>query len=488
MKLRYKTAIPVKIVRRVGYSTNFGWPAGRNRTSRKGNGMSSQTVCKTVHQYNKEPISPEDMGKLSEIAKDYCSVKNYVYARYGGIGGLSKLYPGYTVQNEMTQSGLRGELGLPSVYFYLAVFEALGDIKAQWTRTKSKLSKLIGQNENFSPQEKHYLRFLLKTANAFDAVLNQKKADLPAEILRKRDALAALVDTGQLHRYLCRQVRKYHAKQHADTAQGFAVTERAYRYGDQGIYIATKQNRKRVFVPLTDHNCYKSQLYIRLYPAENRLEIQVPVYVSVHVHKDYTRQVGVAFGMFCMITTHDGKQYGERLGEYQTRYADWMQGQMRSYGRNRKDNPGRKKYLAKKNRLTEQLHSYMNHELNRFLQSEKPGTVYYVKLPPMQKGKGDSTVNNSVALWQRGYVRERLLLKCREQSVETIEVYGKGIGRTCSRCGAQGKKKDGSFCCENCGYCVEEKTNTAQNVLKRGMGKKDAVSGAEPPNDNKSGS
>ena len=64
------------------------------------------------------------MQQLLEIAEDYKKVKNYVYGRYGGIGSLFKIYPGYTVQNEMTKSGLRAELDMPSVYFYLAMFDA----------------------------------------------------------------------------------------------------------------------------------------------------------------------------------------------------------------------------------------------------------------------------------------------------------------------------------------------------------------------------
>ncbi len=112
--------------------------------------MSQNTVCKIIRQYNKEPVSGKDMEKLLEIAEDYRKVKNYVYDRFGGIASLSKLYPGYTVQNEMTKSGLRGDLGIPSVYFYLAVFDALGDIKSQWSRTKSKILERIGKNEGFS--------------------------------------------------------------------------------------------------------------------------------------------------------------------------------------------------------------------------------------------------------------------------------------------------------------------------------------------------
>ncbi|MDE6937342.1 MAG: hypothetical protein K2P28_04090, partial [Lachnospiraceae bacterium] len=170
--------------------------------------MSVDRVCKTIHQYNKEPVKEADMKKLLEIAGDYCKVKNYVYSRFGGISSLSKIYPGYTVQNEMTGSGYRETLGMPSVYFYLAVFDALGDIKSQWTRTKTKLSKLINQNEGFTEEDKHYLRFLLKVSNAFEEVLNQKPIELPGKVQKQYREVAEKVDTEKLHRYLCRQVRK----------------------------------------------------------------------------------------------------------------------------------------------------------------------------------------------------------------------------------------------------------------------------------------
>ena len=144
--------------------------------------MPTEKICKTVHQYNKEPILAEDMEKLLEIARDYRKVKNYVYERFGGIGSLTKIYPGYTVQNEMTKDGLRKRLEMPSVYFYLAMFDALGDIKCQWAKTKSIVLKHVGQNEGFTEEEKHYLRFLLKVSNAFEAVLSGKSAVLKPEL------------------------------------------------------------------------------------------------------------------------------------------------------------------------------------------------------------------------------------------------------------------------------------------------------------------
>lgn len=428
------------------------------------------TICKTIHQYSKGPVSDENMEKLSEIAKDCCIVKNYVYTRYGGIGSLGKLYPGYTVQNEMTESGLRQRLNLPSVYFYLAVFDALGDIKKQWSRTKARILELLNKNERLSADEKHYLRFILKVSNAFEAVVSQRPVILRRDIQKSYDELAARVDTEKLHRYLCRQVRKYHTKQHTDMACGFRLSEKAYRYEDHGIYIAIKEKRKRIFLPLTDNNRYRRQIYLKLLPESNRIEIKVPVEVAVKSHEDYTGQTGVAMGIHTMLTTDNGHLYGEELGRMQTEYTDWIRLQTGIYNQNRESNPGRKKYYAAKRRRLEQLHSYINHELNRFLETEKPQTVYIVRLPAPGKGGKNPRINHTITLWQRGYIKKRLEQKCQEQSIQLIEVLGKDISNECSRCGAIGTRTEGDFLCPKCGYKAKEKINTAQNVKKRGQG------------------
>lgn len=430
---------------------------------------SSEKLCKIVCQYSKGSICTEDMRKLQEIAEDYRKVKNYVYDRFGGIGSLSKLYPGYTVQNEMTASGFRKELGLPSVYFYLAVFEAIADIKSQWTHTKSKVLSLLGKNGNLTADEKHYLRYLLKVNNAFAAVLKEEPIILQSELQAKYDEVSKNIDTGKMHRYLCRQVRKYHIRLHSDKAEGFSASAKAYRYSDHGIYLAAKERWKRIFIELTDGNRYGSQIYIKLYPNEGNIHIHVPVNVTVRAHSDYVNKIGLAAGMNSMLTTDTGHRYGERLGEYQNEYSGWIKRQTASYHRNRKDNPGRKKYEAKKRRYTEQLHSYINCELNRLLRTEKPRIIYIVKLPRPQAAGDNRRVNGYVSMWQRGYVRKRLVQKCKEQSIELVEILGKGISGECSNCGREGKRKSGIFTCGFCGYTADEKENTARNTLKRGL-------------------
>jgi len=447
----------------------------------------SETACRIIRQYNREPISDEDMKKLQEIADDYRRVKNYVYTRYGGIGSLSKLYPGYTVQNEMTNSGLRAKLAMPSVYFYRAVFDALGDIKSQWARTKSKLLKLIARNENLNAQEKHYLRFLLKANNAFDAVLNQKPIELPQEMQDKYEELAVEIDLEKLHRYLNRQVRKYHVRMmHTDKADGFYITEKAYRYGESqngcesnfhtkrhGIYIATKENRKRVFIPLTDENAYTKQLYIRLLPESNGIEIHIPIAIKTKTHWDYTNEIGLSVGILCMLSTHEGNVYGAQFGALHQEWVEYMSMAAGTYRREKENNAGRKKYLARKAKLDAKIESYVNREINRMIQTEKPKIIYLPKLPANSSAGHNRKINYSVGIWRKGLIRERLQQKCLEHSVQLVEVFGKGISSECSVCGAEGRYSGDVFRCSICGYQADKKVNAARNAIKRGQEKAD---------------
>lgn len=432
------------------------------------------SLCRTVRQYNKEQISKTDMEKLMEIAEDYRRVKNYVYQRYSGPASLPKLYPGYTIQNEMTKSGLRGELGLPSVYFYLAVFEALGDIKTQWTMVKTNISRLAGQNHNFSQEEKHYLRFLLKVPGAFEAVLNRQEVILQGDMRNQYECLVngdgeKRPNVKKVHNYLCRQVRKQKADLNAGRAEGFAISHKAYHYGDHGIYLSTKEKRKRIYIPLTDNNQYQSQLYIKLYPERGDVEIHVPIQVTVREHPDYMEQVGLSLRMKVMLTTDQGHEYGENLGQYHMDYAEWVRMQAKSYHLNRAQNPGRKKYFRRKKQYEAQLHSYINQEMNRFFRTEKPKILYLPKLPGPSINSTSKKINYSVTLWQRGYIRGRLEQKCREQSVKVVEVLGKDISNVCSLCGSYGQKADGMFFCSSCGRNLPERLNAAQNAKKRGM-------------------
>jgi transposase len=381
---------------------------------------------------------------------------------------MEKLYPGYTVQNEMTKTGLRKNLGLSVASFYPAVFEALVDIRNQWDRAKALVGQRIRQNEAFSDVDKHYLRYVLSVEKILIAVLNRQPLKAVGKFRERYLELSRAVDGARLENYLRRQMRKVHNRPKSDGNIRFVTTMDGYRYADHGIYLATLERRKRVFIPLTDNNGYNRQIEVRLLPEKESLEIYAPIEMRVREHEGYQAEVGLAMGMKVMLTTHEGHAYGENFEYCHREFSDWLRQEHEKYQRNRLANPGRKKYEAEKRRWEERLHSYINKEINRFLRTEKPRRIYIAKFPQGNRRYGDKAVSYSVSAWQRGYIRRQLMLKCQGHGVEVTEVFGKGIGIKCNQRGATGTKVKGIFSCV-CGYSAPEKQNTAANAKKRGI-------------------
>ena len=431
--------------------------------------MPQETIYRTICQYSRLPIEAEDVKRLLDIAEDCRKVRNCVYERYGGVGGLAKIYPGYTAQNEMTKSGLREKLGLPSVYFYSAVFDALGDIKSQWTRTRKKIETNIRANENLTPEDRHYLRFVLKQSKCFEAVLNDREPSLTEGWEARYRDVCETVDKRRLDQYLRRQVRRHLVRPHTDRADGFSVSPKGYRYGDHGIYLSMKESRKRLFVLLTDNNSYAKQIYLRLYPEEKRLTIHVPVEVKQKHPPGYSGELGLAMGMRCMFVTDKGAVYGDEYLEYQSALTDYVRERLPRHRKNAEKNPGTKKYRAGKARREAALHAYVNAEINRLLETEKPTVLYLPRLPGTSKAGVNKKINAAVSMWQKGYIKNRLLQKCREYSIEVVEVFGKGISTECCSCGAEGRKEGDRFLCMACGLDLPERQNAAGNALKRGQ-------------------
>jgi len=441
-------------------------------------------ICKAIHQYNSGKISREDMDRFLEIAHDYMAVKNEVFQRYGGIRGLYKIYPGYTVQNEMTASGLREKLNLPAVYFYPAVFDALREIKTQWAHVKRKIYEAVNANERFTPEDKHYLRFAVKVDGCFQNILNGKPADVPKDMMPKYESIVSdLQGNGSerirnLNRYLCRQVRKNLCKPHTEKYLYFSVWERGYRYGESkdenggtchGIFFTTKERRKRVFIPLTDTNAYKGVLDMKLKPDKCSIEIVVPVFVKIRKHGSYRNEIGISLGLWDMITTDTGNVYGDAFGSMQKELFEYTLSERQLYGR--ENGFGRKKYLARREKMEASLKNYVNREINRLFAEEKPKKIYMAKLPRNPgMGKGENAY--LLRAWKKGYVTERLQWKCRQNAIEIIEVLGKGLSRECSACGAfcetRTENAYGKFQCPYCGFEEDRKVNAARNAINRG--------------------
>ena len=136
------------------------------------------TVTKTLWQYS-ETLPGETMEFLKGIASDYCKVRNYVYGKYSGIKNVNSLTPVYSILNEMRYCGLREQLNLPSVYYELAITDAVADIKSNWEIVKDKIGAKITSNENLSDDDRLYLRTVLKIGSVYAAILNYEEYERP---------------------------------------------------------------------------------------------------------------------------------------------------------------------------------------------------------------------------------------------------------------------------------------------------------------------
>ena len=441
----------------------------------------SDTLTRTIRQYSRT-MSINDMDKLWEIARGYTAVKEYVYKRYAGVKSLPKLYPGYTVQNEMTKSGLRSQLMLPSIYFYLAIFEALGDIKAGWKLVRRKIVKNVSKNEGFDDLEKYYIRYVLKSDKQFQQVVNRQMFAPTNQFLQLEGK------TKRLNNYICRQVRKYKLKHHSNKTNVFSISPKGYAYENGGISITTKTPRKRLFVPLTDKNKYDRQITIEL--KENRLVIYVPVESRVHRHADYVNEIGAVFGYYTMLTTSTGNIYGEQYGEIQGNETERLieinakhQRMLVLYNKHlscgsiekakniEKNNLGRQKYNSQKAKADAKIKAYINAKINCLIKEEKPAVIFIPKLPAHGKSYSKA-FNAKLAGWRRGYIKERLAYKCNINHVKLIEVNAAGISKECSDCGAVRSDSESIFRCLGCGKVENSKINAAKLVLTRGQQQK----------------
>lgn len=434
-------------------------------------------ICKAIHQYSKGKISSENMDILMEIGHGCMVTKNYIYQRYGGIKSLGKLYPGYAVEAEVKEAGFREKIGLPSVYFSASVNRALGDIKVMWAQVKSGINDAANKNEQFSPEDRHYIRFAVKVSGCFDNILNGKPVSLSQEMQPKYESImAALGDEKEqrvrkLNKYICRQTRKRLRRQHTDNETYFTIKKQGYRYGESngehGIFLATKVNRQRMFIPLTDTNIYDRMLDIKLNPQKKNIEIVIPLFVNTKQHEDYANEVGISLGLWDMVTTSTGNVYGSAFGKMQQEISKFILKE--NYRTGRVNISGTQKYMAHKTKMDTALKNYVNMEINRMLAQEKPRVIYMAKLPRnpgmFMNGTGDTYF---LRMWKKGFVTERIQWKCQENGIRIIEVIGKGIGTECSACGQKGNVKGENFRCPSCGFEENKKVNGARNALNRG--------------------
>lgn len=443
--------------------------------------MEENKIYKTVKQYS-EKLPPETMAILREIAEDYAKVKAFVYNRYGGIRGMLKVQSAYTVQNELAKTGFRESLGLPSVYFGLATFSALTDIKSMWSNLKRKIIFLARQNLNLTDQERHYIFTVLKYDASYFKILNRQDYELPESFKNIN------LDYKRLNNLICRLTRRHMARLAEPAKKDYFETyRRAYKYKAGGILLATKTPYHRVFVPVKDTCQYTGQMSVSV--LEDRIVLSIPVKIRTHYHSDYSNCVAISFGYTVMAVSSSGNRYGDRLGEYLSEETERLTRKLaarnRLHGRYRvycregvtqkadlilKYNLGKKKYEAQKEKNNIRILSYINMELNRLIRDEKPSEMIIASSLKQFSEKFSRAAKRKLFKWPIGYIRRRLEFKCNVHCVKLILVNPSDTGRCCSACGGLGERSGQNFRCHACGALMDYHFNAAVNLLKKADG------------------
>lgn len=436
------------------------------------------TVTKTLWQYS-ELLPDETIEFLKDVAADYCKVKNYVFKKYAGIQSIDKLTPVYNILNEMRVCGLREQLNLPVVYYELAVIDAVGTIKSLWSNLKLKIGGCITANENLSADDRRYLRTVLKLNHVYAAVLNRTEYEMP------KNAEGLDIDVKRLNNLLCRLTRRYLKRPESDCMDYFRISPNGYSYKDGAMRIVCRTPRKRISIPLKDSRQFDRQIQIHI--REGYVALAVPVEAKIRKHGGYTQTVCIHIGRTDMFTLSNGHIYGRALNEItdpeterldrknrerRKAYVAYRQsvenGNMRKAQEIKENNLGKRKYDRQKEQMREGTKTFINSEINKMIETEKP--VRIVIAAPVTKNKTKiyaKETNRKLARSFNGYIRERLKYKCRVNSIELVEINSKGTGAKCSVCGAEGKRRDGGFICESCGSHTTIAYNCAKNIEQK---------------------
>ena len=436
------------------------------------------TVTKTIWQYS-EPLPEETMAFLRSIATDYCKVKNYVYGRYSGIKNLNNLTPIYNILNEMRCCGLREQLNLPVVYYELAIADAVTNIKSNWGNIKKRIGGCVTTNENLSEDDRIYLRTVLKLNSVFTAILNHQNYEMP----KKADGLD--IDVKRLNNLLRRLTRRYLTQPRSDCTDSFRVSPNGYSYKNGAMRIVCRIPRKRVSIPLKDDRMFDRQIQVHI--RQDNVALAVPVEARVRMHQDYMNTIYIYIGRQDMFTLPDGHIYGASLEEltdpeterlskknrerhkiYSVYTQSAEEGDIQKAQKIEANNFGRLKYDRQKEKQRERTKTYINSEINRMIETEKPARIIITRPVTRNKTKIYArSANRKMTRSFGGYIRERLAYKCKVHSIELVEISSKHTGQKCSACGAEGKRLGRDFVCEGCGLNTTIALNSAKNIQQK---------------------
>jgi IS605 OrfB family transposase len=427
----------------------------------------------------------EKIKELNQIGIAYTTVKNYIYSRYSGINSLI-LLKGYKklIRDEWVKSEFATQWKLPARYWKMALDEAISNIKTEWTNTKHRVKLAAINNLNLSESERGFILYILKSDNALFSILHGEEFKLPEKfhgLTLKKEYVFNLIR---------RYIRKYKGEiPYSYKISSFMIDADMYEYklidNKLKIFIQGLNRGNRIEINLKDRNIHNGNLRILI--KGTTIEIHKAKYVKALNHEKLEeKSIGIDKGYRCLIATSENKFYGERLNDFLSKETErlnrvnaernkfWAlmkkckeEGNIKKAENIESFNLGKVKYNNKKNRFDAQVKSYINAEINRFIEEDSPTELVLEDLSFVSwTKKFPAHIKRKLSRWIKGYIKERLAYKCKLSGIGQHIVNAAYTSQVCHRCGRFGERSNEVFKCSSCGV-IDADYNASMNIVNR---------------------
>lgn len=387
------------------------------------------------------------------------------------------------IRDKWIKTKFANQWGLSAHYWKMALDEAISNIKTQWANTKLRIKKAVFKNENLTEDERHFILYILKADNLLYNILKHK----PIKTSQKIENL--IIREKYIYNLVRRYIRKYKGKvPYSYNHRSFMIDADMYKYtkinNDLFIEITGLKPRKRIKIRLKDKNIHKGNLRIIL--NDDFIEIHRPKQIKVKQNWKEEKTIGIDKGYRTLIATSENKLYGENLNEilsketerlnnknaernkYYALYNKYQnEGKTKKAENILKNNLGKKKYNKHKNRHDSTVKSYINHEISKFIDNDKPSEIVIEDLTFVSwKNRFPRHIKRKLSRWIKGYINERINYKAGLNNIKVTTVNSAYTSKICNRCKTFGTRNNDIFECPRCGK-LHADNNAADNIKDR---------------------
>jgi putative transposase len=363
------------------------------------------------------------------------------------------------IRDEAVKNQYRSSFGLQARHWKLAFEDAAGIWDKYWQALFVQVRQKINCKD-FSEEEKHYGRWLLKGYKQFAALMEGHRPEPPFEI--------APGSAKQVRAFVKKAIKKIRKKSPSVKkmrrvcfdANCYEVFE---HNGNQYLKLMTLERGKRLILPLLGKTAISGNISIVLSGDE----------IFVHLSQDLKSRPrknsaveAVDLGYTEVMTDTAADRYGTRFGKILTSLSEKLDNKMRKRHRLhslekknnkptlRKYNLGRKKLNRQVRKGRSTLEREINHGINELLKKKKPAILITEDLRHSFTYNKPKAVNRKLSFWVRGKLQDRIEFKALAEGFRHEQVnpaYGSQTCLVCDFVDSENRKGDW-FKCLHCRY------------------------------------